>query len=261
MDNKVNIHTDQPELTITERVAKHEKRPNSVNVEGTLLAPYLFIKDKYLGGNDVIVIDKDGDIDHAQKGQETIYHPVRSRVEYDLSEGRIRLVLNEKNPHHTDTITGQLRESDDLAEFRINQDGKFFSLNDVIKLVKRNKFKFTDPGEQASFLTTLMSFNAQVTTKFKNYRDNGGNSTELIERTVAENKNAPVFKLTAYLFEGYPKETIMVQTCIDASSNSILFYFESEDLYSLLEEKREKAVADELEKFSKGFPCAQVQLG
>lgn len=194
--------------------------------------------------------------DYAHTDETTIYHPRRSTLFVDQKAGKLELWLNEKSPEG-DVITGRLTLSDAAKDFKLNE-GAMFNLQDVIKIVKRNKFKFADAAQHGDFLINLQNFNAKVTATIKHVREQSGSSVDFIEKVVAENKHSPSFQLNVPIYEGYPKRVITVQTCLEASSSSIQFYFESVDLFELIDKDKEEAIAAELALFTEHFPCSVV---
>ncbi len=255
-DKKIEITEATKELLIREGKAQELRDPRTIEIAGILRAPFEFLEKKISGTNAAVM---GSGLDLSMTEDSTIYNARRSTVLVDTQGGKLTLILNEKD-HFSDKIIGVLKEAPEWQEFNINEDDKFMSLNDVIKLIKRNKFKFADAEKHGEFLQNLMTFNARVTTNIQQHRNANGNSLDLMQRTVDENKNAPEFKLNVPIYEGYPKKVFSVQTCLDATSGSIRFYFESVELYELLDSEKEKAIADELAIFQEKFNCSVVRV-
>lgn len=253
-EKKYNIEADVNEVTIREGSALKIAEPTKISISGTLRACFQFIMEK-IGGEDVARMGTEVPMNLTD---ERIYHPKRATLMVDNEGGKLVLLLNEKDPYQ-DTITGSLERSEDLEDFHINED-LFFGLDQVIKVIKKNKFLFANPQEHADFLGSLMKFNARVTTVYENFRSDTGNAKNLVEKIVAENNNAPKFTLSARIYKGYKKETLEVQTCLDANANQIRFYFESVDLYELLDKAKEAAIEEELMKFNESFKCSIVHV-
>lgn len=243
------------QVIIREGDAKDIALPKGIQITGTLKAPFQFLEAK-ISGKDVGEMGTDCPL--ALTEENKIYNVKRSTLLVDKTTGTLTLILNEKDPYE-DRITGKLTLDPSWKEFLINTD-KLMNLNEVIKLMKRNKFKFTSPEKHSDFLVTLQNFNAKVTTTFKNFRDGSGSSIDLVEKVVAENKNAPEFSLTVPIYQGYEKKSFRVQTCLDAQGQTVLFYFESVELYELIDSERERAINEELEKFKKHFNCSVVEV-
>lgn len=258
MEKKYSInvgHDEDQNVIIREGSAMKIAEPTKFTIIGTLRAPFQFVKDK-IEGDDVADM---GTLIPLNLTDEKIYHPKRSTLMVDNEGGKLVLLLNEKDPYQ-DTVTGALERSEDLKDFEIN-DPTFFALDEVIKIVKKNKFLFANPQEHGNFLNTLMNFSTRVTTIHENFRhENNGNQKNLIEKVVQENKNAPKFTLNARLYKGYEKEEIEVQTCLDANANLVRFYFESVVLYDLLDKGKELAINAELDKFEEHFKCSIVHV-
>ncbi len=256
-EKKFDIAGDVKEVLIREGAAQVIRDPLRLQYNGVLKAPFQFLEQK-ISGTHVAVMG--ANVDLALQETETIYNTRRSTLLVDTDEGKLTLMLNDKD-NFNDIIIGTLTESDDYADFCINDDDRFFGLNEVIKMVKRNKFKFADAAQHTQFLTNLMNFNARITTVVQQHKDDKtGNSLNLLQRVVEENKSAPEFKLNCPIYKGYPKKIFNVQTCIDASSGSIRFFFESVDLYELLDSEKEKAILEELTLFKENFNCSVVRV-
>lgn len=257
-EQKIEIKADEStkQIIIREGEAQDIALPKGMVINGTLQAPFQFLEKK-ISGKDVAAMGTDCPL--ALTEQEKIYNPKRSTLLVDRISGTLTLKLNEKDPYE-DLITGNLTLDPSWKEFGINTD-KLMNLNEVIKLIKRNKFKFADAAKHSEFLVTLQNFNARVTTTFKNMKDQGGSSIDSVEKIVAENKNAPEFALEVPIYQSYPKKKFRVQTCLDAQGSQIMFYFESVELFELIDSEREKSINDEIAKFEEKFPCSIVNVG
>src|SRR5688572_11371295 len=139
-EKKINIAGDCKEIIVREGEAQKIYNPLKIEIVGTLKAPFEFIQSKLAG---TPVTEMGVDIPLTLGKEETIYDPKRSHLLVNYREGSIVLVLNEKD-NFKDTITGRLKEDESWQEFNINKE-KLMQLNEVIKLIKRNKFKFADP--------------------------------------------------------------------------------------------------------------------
>jgi len=257
-EKKFNIVTgpDMRDIVIREGDAQEIALPKGIAISGTLKAPFQFIAEK-LTGTDAAEMGTQCPLNLTES--QKIYNVKRSTLLVDKIAGKIVLVLNEKDPYE-DRITGTLTLDPSWKEFNINKD-QLMNLNEVIKIIKKNKFKFADAGKHAEFLITLQNFNARVTTTFKNMKDQGGSSINSVEKIVEENRNAPEFALEVPIYQGYAKKKFRVQTCLDAQGAQVMFYFESPELYELIDSEREKAINEEIEKFGKHFPCSIVEVG
>lgn len=249
-----NVNAGQ-EIVIREGSAQEITVPRRILITGTLKAPFQFLERKF-SGEDVSEMGTQVPLTLTEENK--IYNVNRSHLLVDKAAGTLVLVLNEKD-EYMDVITGKLTLDPTWNEFKINQE-KMLNLNEVIKLIKRNKFKFADAAKHGEFLVNLQNFNARVTTTFKNARDNSGSSIDMVEKVVAENKNAPEFVLNVPIYQGYEKKSFRVQTCLDASGQTVMFYFESVELYELIDSERERAINEELEKFRLNFPCSIVEV-
>lgn len=254
-EKKIDV-TGSKEVLIREGKAREFALPSKIAISnGSLTAPFDFISNK-IAGEDVPVMGTETPMTLTELNR--IYNPKRAFLLVDSENGSLDLWLNDKDPYG-DRITGHLSESEDLVDFHINEE-HFFSLNDVIKIIKRNKFLFSDQTAHSDFLTSLMNFNAKIGVTIQNIKSASGNTTDMVQRSIEENKNAPQFKLLAKLYKGYDKVELFVQTCLDASSGSVRFYFESVDLYKLLDEGKELAINAELMKFKEAFDCSIVKI-
>ena len=258
MEKKVNLDGNafkEGVAIIREGKAQDIFNPKNINITGTLRAPFEFLLKK-MAGNDATVMGPNVDLCLTEAGR--IYNPKRSHLLVDPLQDKITLYLNEKD-NFQDVITGVLKQDASWQDFEINTDTRF-TLNEVISLVKKHKFKFKDDNVHTEFLKNLNQFNAKVTTIIKQHREQNGSSLDMVQKQVAENKNAPQFQLNVPIYQGYEKRIFTVQTCLEAGSNSVEFYFESVDLYELLDSERERCIQEELKKFSDSFDCSIVRI-
>jgi hypothetical protein len=259
METKVNIiSNDQPqELVVREGSAiAVDGNPNRINITGTLRAPAQFLKDKKAGTD----VEKMGvAVSLTLTESARIYNPRRSHVLVDRHKGSIVLVLNEKDAFE-DRVTGVLKMFKDLIDLGINQE-KRYSIDALIKVVKRNKFYFADTAQHFSFLLSLTNFNTKLTTEIKHARETNGSRLDMTQKVVNNNEAAPRFKLKMPIFEGYEPVTFEVEVVVDVTDVTASFTLESVDLFELEKSMKNQYIDEQTKEITDSFKCSVVEVG
>jgi hypothetical protein len=257
MDPKVHIDgSDLKEIVIREgNAALVNGAPNVILIGGILKAPAQYLKEK-VSGTDVIAMGVDVPLNLTESMK--IYNPKRSHVLVDRHNGSLTLVLNEKDSY-ADKIQGTLSMFKDLEELGINKE-KRYTINELIKVVKRNKYYFAELQEHGDFLISLTNFNTKVSTEIKHVKENNGSKLDSVQKIVNENKSAPTFKLSIPIYKGYPKVVFEVQVVVDVTDVNVTFTLESVDLFDLVKNRKDEYIDEQLLEIGKIFPCSFVEV-
>lgn len=252
-DFKFNV-SETDSLVIREGQAKPINKVLGIEFSGALHAPLNFIKGKLKAmDEDVLQYSTSGG------NLDNLYVPERSTLYADRDEGTLKLVLNEKNEYR-DIVKGSLLESKDLADFEINS-GRKFTQQALISVLKKNKIRFTDAGLHSEIVANLYNFSGTVKKTFEKSEDiKSGRKVDYVQFEADHNMKAPEIKLTGRLFKGYDAVTFNVSVNIDVTDGDVRFYFESEELYALQEEIKDKAIDEQIEGFSVTFACSVVEV-
>lgn len=184
----------------------------------------------------------------------------------DVQNGTVILIVDETNPYDNYTIKGQLIPFEEFLKFKINT-GHNFGKQEMIDLLKRNKFFFSDPKEHERLVLTFQKFVTRVTKDFQNSDDLKGNVTKLEGYSgVIQGYNNdgtaiefnPYFFLKIPLFVGQEAETFRVQICLNPCDTKLSFYLEAEDLYEVIMRTKDKSLKTAIEPFEEAFPVIYV---
>lgn len=221
---KIEVHVAGQDVNFRTGSALTPREPRTIVINGTIDAPFQYIKDRLKE-----------------------YDPKASVVLVDTNKGEITLQLAETN-YYGPIIKGQLTIHPDLAELKINQE-HLFTPKDLIRLLKRFKFYFKEPGEHRTFIESLSNFTADVNTKIKAAKDQKGNSIASVERTVANSVSIPRFVLDIPIFKGVPRSVFGVEIWVDATDADLSYYLESIDLFQLQQTEKELYLTNRAKEF------------
>ncbi len=211
------------DYTFRQGDALPEKASKSINIVGTLPAPFDFLSGK-------IVLDAECHL----------------KVYKDL--GKLELVIQDTNPHTTHTITGQLHRNNVLESFKLNTDVRW-GTQQFLKFIKTMRYYFPNKDQHAKLVESLQKWSAKIETVLKEHQDASGNSMFQLEKKVSEVALVRTFDIEVAIFQGYPKERFQVEIGLDPKSTAVDIYLISDTLIELEIGKREAILAAELKKF------------
>lgn len=222
---RINITPTGPELVIRYGDAEEIKYPSSLNIIGTLQAPFQFLQGR-------------GKLD-----QEKIHLLI------DAKKNCIELVVGDIDPNTTHKIAGVLYEDSELNAFQINT-AKRWTIKDFIKFARERRFFFADKSEHDKLVGGLMQWSANVETLVKEFNDNRGNSLFQLETRV---KKAEGFKdsflLNIPIFQGYEKQKFKVEIGLDPKTSGVDIFLISDELMEITFALKEKIIGDEVKRF------------
>lgn len=232
MENKqtINVTASGPEIVIRTGDAIDPKKSAapSLKIDGTLGAPYQF-----LTGKKDIAADQD----------------IHLKIENE--KGKLTLVVKDKDPYTTHTITGTLVRNSDLDLFKINQEGAFWGIREFRKFLRVVKVHFDDPSVAGVLISQLNTFESDVQKIYKDHNNDDGNTLLQLETKVNKTSlTQRTFTLNIQLYKGYPKIQFKVDIGFEATAQALSLYLISEELYALEVTEREKIMTSEIGKFS-----------
>lgn len=193
MSENINIslegNTKVLEILTGKAVERHA--PSPLIVEGTIDAPYRFLKSRI----DVIEIKES--------------HLL-------VSDNRITLCINEKSIAGFTEITGRLVVNPDFLSFGINEDKKrdTFELADFIKM---NRHFFNDRSTAMKLVNDLKNFKAEISKQVEKSNNDRGN-TRFLKDQVVESNIPEIFSLNMPIFKGDAPVLFEVEVMIDPQS-------------------------------------------
>lgn len=222
---RINITPSGDNLTIRYGDAEEIMHPKSINITGTLRAPHQFL------------------IGRGTFNQE------QTHLIIDGKDGKLKLVLNDVDPHTTHTITGSITKDSELSSFQINSS-KRWTVRDFLKFIREKRYHFDSKDEHDKLLSNLRKWGATVETIVKEHNDNTGNSLFQLETKVQKVDGfVSAFTLNMPIFQGYPKEKFKVEIGLDPKTTGVDLYLISDDLTELEFKVKEKILSDELKNF------------
>jgi len=211
------------EIIIREGTALGVFNPKVVGIDGTIDAPYRFIKNRV----------------------EEIKPHKQCNIRIALELGIITLAIAEKDPFGT-TITGKLTINKDVTGFQIN-DGRYVLPEDLATFLRTRKHLFKSPDTYNSVFVGLRTFTAKVQQAISAIRSDTGDYES--KKTQAVEHNIPkVFTLSLPIFKGMPKIDFEVEILVDKNLNVTMYSSEliqkDAELTALYLEDQVKAITE-----------------
>lgn len=175
------------------------------------------------------------------------------KVIITINADRLSIVLDSDPESENEgyIVTAKIEKFLDLQNFGINQE-KFFSLKDLEKHIRMNRFYFADKDAHMALAGQLRSFKAKVDSDITQMQDQRGNKANAFNKTVTSDLAAD-FVLTIPIFKGGEPKTFRVEICYDVTDSAVRFWLESVELFEL-----EKSMAETL---LNGFKEEYLALG
>jgi len=170
----------------------------------------------------------------------------RSHLLVNREEILLSLVINEDNEYERGQVDGKLAFHPKFTEFGINT-GKVWTPFELAMFFKMNRAFFPDKATNMKLVTDLMNFTATINSKIeRGIKENGNNSDVFIAEV---NSNLPEkFMLSIPIFKGMKAETLEVETFAKINGREVSFTLLSPGANQTLEEIRDKAIDEQLEK-------------
>lgn len=233
---------NQPQVITRTGEAPRVPDEKYVELTGTLKAPGDYLQRK-IGGVEIIRVTH-SNLGYSQHSDQ-MYYPEDSVLCVKRQEKCLVLKLNIKN-YVTDIITGELTDFGIWKDLKVNT-GDTWAIDSLRKFLKRIKFYFSKPEQHTEFLSKLQNFVAKVESNYKDTHVSG--ETELSSsRKLMDGAIMPEFRITAPIYVGYEKLDVRVEVFADVSDGSVKFMLESQDLFTLQEEKAEEYMNQEIKR-------------
>lgn len=170
----------------------------------------------------------------------------RSHIIVNREEITIQLVINEDNEYLRGKVIGKLEFHPKFEEFGINA-GTVWTPTDLGMFFKMNRAFFPDKNVNMKLVTDLMNFTATVNNTIeRSVKENGGRTDNFAQ---VVNSNLPgSFVLNIPIFKGLPAETLEIETFAKVSGREVAFVLLSPSANQTLEEIRDKAIDEQLNK-------------
>jgi hypothetical protein len=170
----------------------------------------------------------------------------RSHLIVNREEILLSLVINEDNEYERGQVDGKLEFHPKFTEFGINTS-KVWTPIELGMFFKMNRAFFPDRKANMELVTILMNFSATVNNKIERSVKENGSQTDNFAQVV--NSNLPEkFTLKIPIFKGTKAETLEVETFAKINGREVAFILLSPGANQTLEEIRDKAIDEQLEK-------------
>lgn len=224
---KVNVVAEGSETTVLIGKANTPKEPQKLVVNGdfSAISSYLRVKSKSASSFQFV-------------------SPERTIVICDKEKLTIELLTDPNDPDAAE-IRGKAEFSKELHAFGINE-AKYFTREQLIKLLRFNRRFFPNKEENANLLSAYQNFTASVNKNIQEDSDLRGNRNNQFQKKV--NTTLPEnFVLEVPIFKGESPVTFPVEICMEDYDSGMRFWFESVNLSELIAEKTDELFARELE--------------
>ena len=207
------------------------KPPVKVNISGTLQSPLEYLTKR----------DGEGQFDLN-----------RCHVLVNREKLSIELVINDHDEYLKGSVSGNLEYNSKYKEFGINS-GKVWSPTELGLFIKMNRSFFSDKTLAMKLITDLMNFKATVDNKIERSLKESGDRTDNFSQVV--NSNLPAsFKIVMPIFKGYASEELEVETFAQIDGREVSFILLSPGANESLENIRDTAIDDVIDKIKINFP-------
>ncbi|WP_438423227.1 hypothetical protein [Aquimarina macrocephali] len=197
--------------------------PSSVEITGTITAPKRFCEKRH---------DE--------------FNSLKSHCLVSLSDGTMKLVINEQSSKNVYSINGKLEQAKQFVSLGINKE-KGYQPKILSKKFKLLRSIFKDRSEHAKIVTALRNVEATVKQAFNNNDDQKGNVNVTFDQVVTSNI-PDEFTLFMPVIEGEKPEKFKVEVILEANSaHEINCYLESVDAAEMIDKIIEERLQKEVE--------------
>lgn len=170
----------------------------------------------------------------------------KDRVIVTVNREKFSIVLQtDPQEKRSTTVIGTLELAPELEKFKINT-GAAFTREELVKLIRFNKIWFSDRDKADELERAYMAFKANVNADINQSNDTRGNVDNSYKKTVTTGIPES-FVLNVPIFKGQAKRKFRVDITIEATSQSVRFYFESVELHDAIQIESEQILNKELE--------------
>lgn len=222
------------ELVIREGAAVRElepKAPIKTSLSGVIGAPLEYLTKR---------------VETGQFTQE------RTHIIVNREKIKLSLVINEDDEYKRGQVDGVLAFHPKFIEFGINT-GKVWTPTELGMFFKMNRAFFSDRQVNMKLVSELMNFTATVNNKIDRSVKENGDRTDNFAQVV--NSNLPAsFTLKLPIFKGKDAETLEVETFAQINGREVCFILLSPGANQTLEEVRDRAIDEQLDKIKSIAP-------
>lgn len=164
-----------------------------------------------------------------------------------ISKGSIKLIVNEQETINKFTVTGVIAIASIFTKLGINDASKSYTPLELANALKLRRSLFKNRLDHAEIIKTLRNIKGKVNQEIEAQKDNNGSKSEVFKQTVESNV-PEAFSLIIPVIEGEEAKTIEVNVVLEVDNGEIICTLESIDGAEFIDEIREKAVLEQVEK-------------
>ena len=170
-----------------------------------------------------------------------------THVKVNREGGTIALIWGE-NKEEQQRISGSIDFSEQYKKLRLNDQQATCSPKELANNLKRFRFLFIDQDEAMKIIADLNTFNAQVKTNIVAEQNTRGGKKNMVETSVESNMPL-TFKIKLEIYKGFPKQTLKVDICFNATSNSVECWLEINEALEWVEKQKVELFDVQLQPF------------
>lgn len=222
----VSFQGEKGTLTILKGQAPEQPKiiPQNVRIEGNILAPLNYYDlRKHLFQTDEV------------------------HVLYNQANGTIELMMGENLPYNS-MVKGRLLINPELTALGINSYNAMDKA-ELIKILRLKRHLFFSAEVHTKLLDQLRNMQSKLTTIIDDTNDQKGNKRDMIERKLEQSVDLK-FVLVMPIYAGLNPEEFEVNILIDyQGGDTIMYYLESHDLVTKMENIKQEIITKELAGF------------
>ena len=215
------LKTGIAQLTVLEGNAPAQHNPEAVTISGTITAPSIFVSKR--------------DVD-----------PKTAHCLVSITEGKMKLVVNEQDTVNKFTITGTITVGKKLTEIGINS-GKEYTGIELASKLRMLRSLFVTREDHMKLTNQLRNLKAKIQQDIEASKDDKGNAKVSFEQTVESNM-PDSFKMKIPLIEGEVATVIEVQVILSVQGQGVMCNLESVDAQEIIDTIKEKLIGEEVKK-------------
>ena len=175
-----------------------------------------------------------------------------SHILVDREKITITLIIRESDPYKEGVVVGKLEMHPAFVKFGINTD-KLWTPEELALFIKMNRAFFNDLKANMDLVTTLFNYKGTINAQVERNRKENGSQTDNYAQVV--NSNLPEkFMVNIPILKGKPAETLEIETFAKVDGRDIQFALLSPSAAQTLEELRDKAIDEQLDKIKEFAP-------
>lgn len=203
------------------------KAPIKTDISGTIGAPYEYLLKR--SGEEIGQINQH-----------------KCHILVDRDEISITLIINEDDQYKRGKIIGKLELNPLYEKFKINTNEGWTPLQ-LGLFIKMNRAFFPDLNVHRTLVTQLMNYQADINQKVEKYYSESGNRTDSFTQVVNSNL-PPTFNISIPIFKADKPENIVIETLANVADKAVIFFLLSPGANERLEDNRNKAIDEQLNK-------------